>query len=216
MCFGTFAQVPNPTRFEKSIQKFEKQDAVTMPAKGAIVITGSSSIAKWSKKAHTALAPLTVIPRGFGGSNMNDLLYYIDRVAIKYQPRAILIYEGDNDTSLTPPIPKTQILSQLKQIISQVHSTLPDTRFYLLSIKPSIGNKSVWPLAQEVNKEFKAFADEEPLVYYIDIASPLLNLNGTIRDDIFIHDMQHLNDKGYQIWGQTIKAALMPIEAQYE
>lgn len=216
LCFQTYAQVPEPTRFEKSIQRFEQQDAQTMPPKGAIVLTGSSSIAIWNEQAQDALAPLTVIARGFGGSNMNDLLFYIERVAIKYQPRAILIYEGDNDTALSPPIPTTTILSQLQQIISKVHHSLPDTRIYILSVKPSIARKSVWPLAQQVSKEFKAIADAQPLVHYVDIASPFLKPDGSVMDDIFVSDNLHLNAKGNEIWGQTIKAALMPIEAQYE
>ncbi|MEJ0098590.1 MAG: hypothetical protein WDO12_02095 [Pseudomonadota bacterium] len=31
--------------------------------------------------------------------------------------------------------------------------------------------------------------------------------------DIFVADNLHLNDKGNAIWGATIKAALMPLEA---
>ncbi|WP_158969753.1 GDSL-type esterase/lipase family protein [Paraglaciecola sp. L3A3] len=216
ICQSVYAQAPDPTRFEQSIQKFENQDAIKMPPKGAIVLTGSSSIKMWNNKVHADLAPLTVISRGFGGSNMNDLLHYIDRVAIKYQPRAILIYEGDNDTALSPPIPKAKILSQLKQVISKVRSTLPDTRFYLLSVKPSILRHSLWPLAVDVSRGFKAIADTDPLIYYVDVATPLLQPEGEVMDDIFIKDNLHLNNKGYQIWGQTIKAALMPIEAQYE
>ncbi|MDU0354943.1 GDSL-type esterase/lipase family protein [Paraglaciecola aquimarina] len=214
--FHLLAKVPDPTRFEQAIIKFEQQDAIKMPPKGAIVLTGSSSIARWNHEAHAALAPLTVIPRGFGGSNMNDLLYYIDRVAIKYQPRAILIYEGDNDTALTPPVPKTDILRQLQHIISNVHQVLPDTRIYLLSVKPSVSRRAVWPLAMDVSRGYQLIADTHPLVHYIDVATPLLKQNGEIMQDIFIHDDLHLNDKGNKIWGETIKAALMPIEAKYE
>jgi len=84
----------DPTRFEDTIKGFEAQDRLHPPPKGAIVLTGSSSIARWNNQAEAALAPLTVIPRGFGGSIMADVLHYIDRVAIGYEPRAILIYEG--------------------------------------------------------------------------------------------------------------------------
>ncbi|MDP7454994.1 MAG: hypothetical protein QGF62_00260, partial [Gammaproteobacteria bacterium] len=88
----------DPTRFEDAIARFEAADKVSPPPAGAIVLTGSSSIARWNNQAQAALAPLTVIPRGFGGSVMEDALYFLDRVALTYKPRAILIYEGDNDT----------------------------------------------------------------------------------------------------------------------
>ena len=95
----TFVFVPfvngqnlDPNRFEETIRAFEREDALNTPPENAIVLTGSSSIARWNDNAEIALAPLTVIPRGFGGSVMGDVLHYLDRVALVYKPRAILIY----------------------------------------------------------------------------------------------------------------------------
>ena len=90
----------DPLRYTEAIEAFEEQDLVSPPPTGAIVITGSSSITRWNKAMQKDLAPLTVIPRGFGGSTMQDVLHFIDRLAIAYKPRAIVIYEGDNDTGL--------------------------------------------------------------------------------------------------------------------
>lgn len=208
-------QLPDPLRFEQNIKEFEAQDKLTPPPVGAIVLTGSSSIARWNNQAAAALAPLTVIPRGFGGSVMNDALHYIDRVAIAYKPRAILIYEGDNDTGLNF-IPKDQIIAQLQQIIAKVHTSLPETRIYVLSVKPSVSRSDYWPVAQEVNAMYRAIADADPLVYYVDVATPFLKADGSVMTDIFVDDNLHLNDKGNAIWGATIKAALMTQEAQFE
>ena len=209
-------QLPDPERFEEAIHRFEQQDRVSPPPEGAIVLTGSSSIARWNNQAKAALAPLTVIPRGFGGSVMHDVLHFLDRVALTYKPRAILIYEGDNDTGISNPIPKEMILDQLEQIIDRVHERLPRTRIYVLSVKPSVLRWSVWPVAQQVNSSYKQLADNDPLVYYVDVATPFLNSDGTVMTDIFVDDNLHLNDLGNSIWGATIKAALMPVEARLE
>ena len=209
-------QLPDPERFEDAIDQFEEQDRVNPPPPGAIVLTGSSSIARWNNQARAALAPLTVIPRGFGGSVMHDVLHYLDRVALAYKPRAILIYEGDNDTGILNPIPKDTILDHLKQIIGRIHEELPETRIYVLSVKPSVLRWRVWPVAQQVNAGYKAIADNDPLVYYVDVATPFLDNNGNVMTDIFVEDNLHLNDLGNSIWGATIKAALMPMEARLE
>jgi lysophospholipase L1-like esterase len=209
-------QLPDPERFENEIRRFEEQDRISPPPEGAILLTGSSSIARWNNQAKEALAPLTVIPRGFGGSVMNDVLHYLDRVALTYKPRAILIYEGDNDTGTSNPIPNKMILDQLGQIIDRIHEQLPTTRIYVLSVKPSVLRQQAWPVAQQVNSGYKEIADNDPLVYYVDVATPFLNNDGTVMTDIFVADNLHLNDLGNSIWGASIKAALMPMEARLE
>ena len=212
----SWARDIDPERFEGTIRQFEAQDRSNPPPKGAIVLTGSSSIARWNEQSHAALAPLTVIPRGFGGSIMNDVLHYLDRVALTYEPRAILIYEGDNDTDNRNALPVDMILSHLNQIIIKTHNALPETRIYVMSVKPSMLRRGVWPKAQEVNAGYRAIADSDPLVYYIDAATPFLDPEGNVMTDIFVADGLHLNDLGNSIWGPIIKASLMPMEARYE
>lgn len=214
--FGSAALGQNldPTRFESTIERFEAMDAQSMPPEGAIVLTGSSSIALWNRRAAEALAPLTVIPRGFGGSVMGDVLHYLDRVALVYKPRAILIYEGDNDTAFGLDLDLVE--SQLKEIIARVHAELPDTRLYLLSVKPSVARLAYWDQAQALTARYQAIAAAHPKVYTIDVVSPFMDEDGEVMRDIFINDNLHLNDKGNEIWGRAIKAGLMPVEAAFE
>ena len=212
--FDAWSQLPDPERFERDIRRFERGDERNPPPENAIVLTGSSSIALWNNQAEKALAPLTVIPRGFGGSIMHDVLHYLDRVALAYEPRAILIYEGDNDTNRR--LPTEMILGHLRQIVDRIHQALPETRIYVMSVKPSVSRRHVWSAAQEVNAGYRQIAADDPLVYYVDAATPFLDPDGNVMTDIFVADDLHLNDLGNAIWGATIKAALMPMEARHE
>jgi GDSL-like Lipase/Acylhydrolase family len=208
--------LPDPARMEAEIQRFEAQDKQSPPPHGAIVLTGSSSITRWNDRSVKDLAPLTVIPRGFGGSLMNDLLYYLDRIVLKYEPRAVLIYEGDNDTDISRAVPKTVILDELSKIIARIHGALPATRIYVLSVKPSVRRWNVWRQAQDVNAGYREIAGKDPLVYYVDAATPFLDANGKVMTDVFVEDNLHHNELGTLIWGSAIRAALMPQEARYE
>ncbi len=205
----------DPSRYEGAIQAFEAADQENMSPPGAIVVTGSSSIARWNDAMPADLAPLTVIPRGFGGSAMADVLHFVDRVVIAYSPRAVVIYEGDNDTGRFR-VPPATIASELEQIIAAIHAELPETRVYVMSVKPSLARVAFWDKAREANALYREVAGADDRVHYIDVATPFLQADGTVMDDIFIDDGLHLNEKGTRIWASTIKAALMAIEAQYE
>jgi len=145
---------------------------------------------------------------------MNDVLFHLDHVALKYRPRAIVIYEGDNDTAFG--IAKDVILSGLKEIITRVHEALPETRIYVMAVKPSTLRVNVWNDALEVNAAYQEVAKSDPLVFFIDSASPFLREDGKVMTDIFVDDGLHLNVTGNLIWGSIIRAALMPQEARYE
>ena len=208
----TVAQRPSgPARWADAIDAFDA-DAASRP-QGAIVLTGSSSFARWGTM-EADLAPLTVIPRGFGGSTMADLLHYVDRLVEPYTPRAVVIYEGDNDTN--NGVAPMKIADELKQIIAKIHAISADTRVYVLSVKPSLARVSVWDKAQETTDLYKQIAASDNRLHFIDVATPFLKADGTVMDDVFVDDGLHLNDKGNAIWAAAIKAVLMTVEAQYE
>ena len=205
----------DPLRFAKDIEAFEAEDKATPPPKDAIVVTGASSIRRWHPTIKEDLSPLTIIPRGFGGSTMEDALHWLDRVALVYKPRAIVLYEGDNDTGryLVPP---AKIAEQFAAIVAKIHAALPKTRVYVIGIKPSVSRWDVWPVSVEANKLLKAIADKDDLVDYIDVATPMLQPDGKVMTDIFVEDNLHLNPKGYKIWSAAVRAVLVPAEQKHE
>ena len=205
----------DPLRFEEAIEDFEAQDAISPPPAGAIVVTGSSSIRRWHPTMERDLAPLTVVPRGFGGSTMQDVLHYVDRVVIAYRPRAVVIYEGDNDTGMYGVAPET-IVRQFEAIVERIHMSLPETRIYVLSVKPSVARWRFWSQATRTNELLARVAAEHVLITYIDVATPMLDSNGVVRDDIFVADNLHLNETGTRIWAATVRAALLDHEGRYE
>ena len=205
----------DPLRFEDAIRAFETEDQASRPPQGAIVITGSSSIRRWHPRIVEDLAPLTVIPRGFGGSTMTDVLHYLDRIVIAYRPRAVVLYEGDNDTGMFFVPPET-IVEQFEDIVTRIHAALPGTRIYVVSVKPSVLRRSVWGEAQRTNELLKDVVAANDLLTYVDVAGPFLDANGEVMTDIFVDDNLHLNGKGTRIWAATIRAVLMEGEAKYE
>lgn len=82
-------------RFEKEVNELVAGDSAVNKKK-LILFTGSSSIRFW-KSLKSDFPAINTLNNGFGGSEMTDLLYYADQLIIKYNPKEIFIYEGDND-----------------------------------------------------------------------------------------------------------------------
>ena len=145
---------------------------------------------------------------------MNDVIYYFDRIVAKYNPRAIVLYEGDNDLAwgLSPET----ILNQLDVLVDMIKLELPDTRLYILSVKPGIARANLWALAQKVNAGFALRAESDENIFHIDVDTYLLDDSGGFRSDLYLTDFLHLNAAGYGIWADVIRAALTVQEAPLE
>ena len=208
------ASYGDPTRFEKDVKRFEEADAKARPPEGAIVCTGSSSMKGWHGTIKEDLAPLTVIPRGFGGSNMNDLLHFADRLVIAYKPRAVVVYEGDND--IKSGIAPEKIAVTFKAFVEKVHAALPGTRIYVLSIKPSPSRWALWKNMRAANALIKAQCEADRLLTYIDVSAGMLDESGQPRNDIFQSDKLHMVRKGYEIWRDAVRPVLVAAEEKHE
>ncbi|MGE9289446.1 MAG: GDSL-type esterase/lipase family protein [Puniceicoccales bacterium] len=205
---------PDPIQWENSITRFEKKDAANPPPPGAILCIGSSSMKGWHDLIEFDLEPLTVIPRGFGGSNTNDALHYADRIVLPYSPRAIVYYEGEND--IAQGIPPEQVADTFQAFVDTVHASLPECRIYVLSIKPSITRKALWPKMQEANQLLEEICKTDEMLTYVDVASGMFNDSGELKSDIFRSDDLHMNRKGYIIWRETLLPVLLENELPYE
>jgi len=207
-------QYPNPERFEDNILAFEAEDRASQPPESAIVGIGSSSMRGWHGTIQEDLSPLTIIPRGFGGSTMYDALHYADRIVLPYRPRAILLYEGDNDMALQ--ISPDVFLETFQAFVEKIHAALPDTRIYVLAIKPSISRWAIWPQMNEANTLLAEFCAEDDRLIYIDIAGPMMNEDSEPDPTLFLPDNLHLNENGYALWTEIVRPILLEGELAAE
>ncbi len=203
-----------PEKFEDDIRAFEKRDEISFPPTGAIVCIGSSSIRGWLSTIADDLAPLSIVPRGFGGSNMNDALHYADRIVLPYKPRAVVVYEGDND--IAQGITPQKISVTFLEFVRKVHGELPECRIYFLSIKPSISRWSLWPKMKEANSLIAAECARDERLIYVDVATSMLDDEGKPRKEIFQADNLHMTRGGYVLWRNALKPILLKAELQFE
>ncbi|MYD44528.1 MAG: hypothetical protein F4W90_11650 [Gammaproteobacteria bacterium] len=193
-------------RWEETIKGFESADQANPPPQNAILFVGSSSIVFWRSLA-ADMAPLTVINRGFGGSQMFELNMYRDRIVTPYKPRAVLVYEGDNDVAAGKQA--HEILAEYEDFVAHLQAKLPATDVYFIAVKPSIRRAHLWSTMMEVNQGLQAIANTHEHVRFLDTATPMLQNDGTVNPALLVSDELHMNAAGYDVWTSVLRPVLM-------
>src|SRR5689334_8599380 len=88
---------PATAMWDAPMAAFAAADEKHAPPPGGVLFVGSSSIRLWDGLESDFAALPVVINRGFGGSRLSDCVHYLDRLVIRYRPRLVLVYAGDND-----------------------------------------------------------------------------------------------------------------------
>lgn len=178
-----------------------KYDTIWDMNKETIVFTGSSSIRMW-KDLESMFPHHQIVNTGFGGSQASDLLQYGQELILRFNPKKVFIYEGDNDI-VSGKKPR-EIISTTKQIITNIKDSGNGVEIILIAAKPSISRWDHKRKYQRLNRQFQKLAKRDPAVEYADVWSAMLD-GKQVKQDIFIADNLHMNQKGYMLWFSVIK-----------
>ena len=194
----------DPKRFEAEIRAFEAADSATPPPPGGVVFIGSSSIQAWTNVA-ADFPGVPVLNRGFGGSTVADVVYYMDRILLPYHPRLVVFYAGDND--LAAGRSPERVVADYRAFVARLRSALPAARVAFVSIKPSPSRRSFIPRARETNQRIRAIIARDSLQTYVDVFTPMLDGGGEPRPELYVADSLHMTRAGYLLW----RALLAPV-----
>ena len=188
--------------FWEDIQAYKQQDSVQMPPKDAILFVGSSSFRMWDDMQEM-FPKHTVINRGFGGSNLLDLKYYLNDIVFPYQPKQIVIYSGENDLA-GGTLQAPEVLARFQDVFQSIRERMPQVPIVYVSIKPSPSRWQYKPVMEESNRLIRTYLKEQPKTKYVDVFSLMLNKSRKPKPEIFLEDSLHMNNKGYQIWQKAL------------
>jgi lysophospholipase L1-like esterase len=194
--------------WESELAAFARSDLAHPPAAGGILFVGSSSIRLWSGLEQSFGTEVGVIKRGFGGSQLRDCVGNLERLVVKYRPRVVLLYAGDNDIAAgaTPEDVQRRFLA----FVDGVRARLPDTRIGYISIKPSPSRSALLPSIRAANELIRASTATRDNVEFIDVFTPMVGTDGAPRGELFGPDALHLNADGYALWKSVIAPYVTP------
>lgn len=203
-----YLRLPAADTWEPAIAAFEAQDRQQPPSPGQVVFVGGSSIRFWDGLA-ADMAPVRVLNRGFGGAWLRDVLYYADRVITPYRPRVVVIYGGENDLGSWWAWPGL-IVSRFQQLVERLRQSDPKLPILVLAIKPSPRFAARLERQREANRQLHVYCKATPGLFFIDVASPLLDAQGRPRPELY-RDGLHLNAAGYALWREQVRPVLLAV-----
>ena len=195
-------------QLEPAIKAFEKQDAQKPPPRNAVLFVGSSSIRWW--RTDQLFSEFPVINRGFGGAEISDLNYYLNRIVIPYKPKVVVFYCGGNDLHSGNKTPE-QVFNDFNSFVAGVHGALPKTRIIFMSLKPGPSSWNSRQLEYEVNDRVKAFCEKHENLFYVDVATGMLNPKGVPDPNDYQKDGVHLTYRADIKWAQLLRPTLRKV-----
>jgi lysophospholipase L1-like esterase len=204
-CQGPGSGDQDPRRFEPEIRAFEAHDRAATPPVGGIVFVGSSSIKNWVEVAQD-FPGRPVLNRGFGGSTLTDVRYYEDRVVLRYKPRLVVLYAGDNDLAMGRS--PERVLRDYRAFVAHLRSVRPGTRLVYVSIKPSPARRAFLGAARRTNELIRSDIRRDSLASYVDVSTPMLEPSGQPRAALFGPDSLHMSRSGYALWRTLLDSVI--------
>lgn len=171
--FGSFAQEYQKI-WQTEIDAFDILNG-DVPLQEGILFTGSSSIRFWINSAKDFNNP-KILNRGFGGSQIIDLIENFDQVILKYHPKKIVIYSGDNDIEAgkSPEI----VFGDFCALYGMIKAKLPNTEVYYIAIKPSLNRWAKVLEMKKANTMINEFLNYKSNAAFVDIFSPMIGISG--------------------------------------
>jgi lysophospholipase L1-like esterase len=168
-----------------------------------IVFYGSSSIRMWYTLSDD-LSDYKLLNHGFGGSKLNDAIYFYDRLIKPYNPRLVVCYSGTNDIQSDEKHihHARHVFKQFKKLYKKHLETCGSPMIYI-AITPTPSRKSYMKQVFKANQLIKNYALKKDQLYILDVSREFLT-DGEPNETLFVGDGLHLNNNGYEIWRKAI------------
>lgn len=196
-------------RWQAPLAAFVNADKEHQPESDGVLFVGSSTIRMWTNLAQDFRQVPVIINRGFGGSTLADCSMFARELVVRYKPKQVLVYAGDND--LAEGQSPLQVLESFVRFEKTVRAELPNARIDFISIKPSPSRENLIEKIRTTNRLIAGYVQTLQNSTYIDIYTPMLDEEGKPRVDLFRADKLHLNESGYRLWQSIIVSHLMVV-----
>jgi lysophospholipase L1-like esterase len=199
---------PPVSPFAEEFRAFAAAEARLPLPREPVLFYGSSSIRLWHTLAED-FPGLALVNRGFGGSTLAECVEEMDRLVFPVQPRAVVLYAGEND--LDQGASPEQIEDLFRDFAERLDDRLGLIPLIFISIKPSPARAWALPRIRRANELVRAALADWPNARFLDLFPLMLDAAGNVRHEFFTEDWLHMSRAGYLLWAAQVRACLAEI-----
>jgi lysophospholipase L1-like esterase len=150
---------------------------------------------------------VAVLNRGFGGSELEDLVRAAPRLVVPAAPRLVVVYAGDND--LMGGKSPERVCADFVRLRRTLQALSPATRIAFIAIKPSPARWHLAASARQANDCIRQQMLDDSRLAFVDVFTPMLGPAGTPRPELYLDDGLHLNAAGYDLWRRLLTPVVL-------
>jgi lysophospholipase L1-like esterase len=152
-----------------------------------------------------------VLNIGFGWDRTQNVLWRLGNGEFKNQrPKQVVLNIGTNNLTCNRVRGSTheELVEAIEAICAFIHGQSPGTKILIMDIFPrGLKSEELFRRIIAVNAILDERMKDRPNIALMNIGKKFLNDKGDVDKDLF-PDGTHPNEKGYQIWAESIEPVL--------
>jgi len=198
MVVGEYRAVlnPDPTVWESDVASLELSESFSAAAKHPLIVLGGRQATLW-RELERSLFPMPVVNRGIGAANIDDVLYYFDRLVAPYHPSAVLFVPSPTDFLVRDSKSPEEFMSMMTGLAGYVERLDGSPQLYVLTLNKWPRFPESWATVDRVNALLRDWAATAPRVTLIDSQLLFIQPSGEPMSATFRSDGVNLNEWGY-------------------
>lgn len=139
---------------------------------------------------------------GVSGSEVSNWTGRVSEFRL-YNPKNIVVHIGVNDINRNRGTGE-KVGESIVALLESIREMFPEAKIFYVSICHNKSNTSKWSEYDASNATVKEYIDRTQGLYYIDYASKLEEVKGTLQNGGFRSDNLHPSEQAYEIFSQLI------------
>lgn len=187
------------------------KDLKATNGKVGVLFVGDSITDGWRRNGKQTFektyGPLDALNIGIGGDRTQHVLWRLEHGEVEgIKPKVAVLMIGTNNLGSNT---NDEIVAGVAKIVAALREKLPESKVLLLAIFPrgAAADDPARGRIKAINAQLATLDDGGKTVRYLDIGDKFLAEGGTLPKDV-MPDALHPNEKGYQIWAESMAPTL--------